>query len=71
MRDRCGLAAQIREYTMIQLAIILAIVALIAGGLGFTGVAGAAASGARLIFGIFLVLLLVAVFMLAVGVSLF
>ena len=70
--DRCSIAAaRVKEYTMIHLAIILAIVALIAGGLGFTGVAGAAATGARLIFGLFLVLLLIAVFMLAVGISLF
>jgi uncharacterized membrane protein YtjA (UPF0391 family) len=69
--DRCTDAALVKEYVMIHLAILLAIVALVAGGLGFTGIAGAAASGARLVFGLFLVLLIVAIGMIALGASLF
>jgi uncharacterized membrane protein YtjA (UPF0391 family) len=40
---------------MLKWALIFAIVALIAGGLGFTGVAGAAAGVAKLLFFVFLI----------------
>jgi uncharacterized membrane protein YtjA (UPF0391 family) len=42
-----------KETQMLKWAIILAIVALIAGGLGFTGVAGAAAGVAKILFFLF------------------
>ena len=38
---------------MLKWALIFAVVALIAGGLGFTGVAGAAAGVAKLLFFVF------------------
>ncbi len=38
---------------MLKWALIFAIVALIAGGLGFGGVAGAAAGVAKILFGLF------------------
>ncbi len=40
---------------MLKWALIFAVVALIAGGLGFTGVAGAATGVAQLLFFVFLV----------------
>jgi hypothetical protein len=40
--SEASLASQTRKRVMLKWAIILAIVALIAGALGFTGVAGAA-----------------------------
>lgn len=40
---------------MLKWALIFALVALIAGGLGFTGVAGAAAGVAKLLFFVFVV----------------
>ena len=40
---------------MLKWALIFAVVALIAGGLGFTGLAGAAAGIAKLLFFVFLV----------------
>ena len=39
---------------MLKWALIFAVVALIAGGLGFTGVAGAAAGLAKILFFLFL-----------------
>jgi uncharacterized membrane protein YtjA (UPF0391 family) len=44
-----------REIVMLKWALIFAVVALIAGGLGFTGVAGAAAGIAKLLFFVFAV----------------
>jgi len=38
---------------MLKWALIFAIIALIAGGLGFGGVAGAAAGVAKILFGLF------------------
>jgi uncharacterized membrane protein YtjA (UPF0391 family) len=43
------------EFDMLKWALIFAVVALIAGGLGFTGVAGAAAGIAKLLFFVFVV----------------
>ena len=40
---------------MLRLALVFAIVALIAGGLGFTGWAGPAAGVAKLLFAVFLI----------------
>jgi uncharacterized membrane protein YtjA (UPF0391 family) len=49
---------------MLRWALIFLVIALIAGGLGFTGIAGAAVGVAKILFcvfvGIFLVILLVA-----------
>jgi uncharacterized membrane protein YtjA (UPF0391 family) len=39
---------------MLELAILALVIALVAGGLGFTGVAAGAAAVAKTIFGIFL-----------------
>ena len=56
---------------MLELAIGALIVSLIAGALGFTGVARGAAAVAKVIFGLFLILalLLFLLIMLGVGVA--
>lgn len=56
---------------MIRLAIFLALLSLVAGAFGFTGLAGAAAGLAKLIFGVILFLLLCAVVLIALGISIF
>jgi uncharacterized membrane protein YtjA (UPF0391 family) len=55
---------------MLTWAIIFLIVALVAGGLGFTGVAAGAAVVARVLFGIFLVIALIMFLMVLLGVGL-
>ena len=54
---------------MLELAVGALIIALIAGGLGFSGVAAAASTVAKVTFGLFLVvaLILFALFILGVG----
>ncbi|WP_145035075.1 DUF1328 family protein [Caulifigura coniformis] len=55
---------------MLTFAIIAMVISLVAGGMGFTGLAAGAASAAKLLFGIFLViaLFLFALVLLGVGV---
>lgn len=50
-------------------AIIALIVAVIAGALGFTGVARGAATVARILFGIFLVVAVILFLMLLLGIG--
>jgi uncharacterized membrane protein YtjA (UPF0391 family) len=50
-----GSADRDLESNMLKWALIFAVVALIAGGLGFTGLAGAAAGIAKLLFFVFVV----------------
>ena len=52
---------------MLTWAIIALVVALVAGALGFSGVAAAAGTVAKVLFGIFLVIAL-ALFLLGLGV---
>jgi uncharacterized membrane protein YtjA (UPF0391 family) len=52
-------------------AIIALIIAVVAGALGFTGVARGAATISRVLFGLFLVIAVVLFLMLALGISLF
>ena len=56
---------------LLELAIAAFVLALIAGGLGFTGVAQGAAGIARFLFGLFLVIALVFVALLIFGINLF
>lgn len=57
---------------MIKWALIFLLIAIVAGGLGFTGVAAASATIARVLFGIFLFLfLLFLVLAIAAGEKLF
>jgi uncharacterized membrane protein YtjA (UPF0391 family) len=51
-------------------AIIALIIAVVAGALGFTGVARGAATISRVLFGLFLVIAVVLFIMLALGISL-
>ncbi|QDT55361.1 hypothetical protein Pan44_34040 [Caulifigura coniformis] len=55
---------------LLTFAIIAMVISLVAGGMGFTGLAAGAASAAKLLFGIFLViaLFLFALVLLGVGV---
>jgi uncharacterized membrane protein YtjA (UPF0391 family) len=46
---------RLRRETMLKWALIFAVIALIAGGLGFGGVAGAAAGVAKILFFLFVV----------------
>jgi uncharacterized membrane protein YtjA (UPF0391 family) len=57
--------------SMLELAIIALLIAVIAGGLGFTGVAAGAAAIAKIIFGVFLVLALLFFILLFAGISIF
>jgi uncharacterized membrane protein YtjA (UPF0391 family) len=50
-------------------AIVALVVALVAGGLGFTNVAAGAATVAKVLFGIFLVIALVLFILLLLGVG--
>jgi len=57
------------ETGMLKYAIVFAIVSLIAGVLGFSGVAVGAAAIAKLLFGLFLVLTVVFLVLAALGVG--
>jgi len=54
---------------VLKLAIIFAVLSLIAGGLGFSGVAGASARVAKIIFAVFLILLGLALAAIVLGFS--
>lgn len=54
---------------MLKYAIIFAIVSLIAGALGFGGIAAGAAGIAKLLFGLFLVLAVVFLVLAALGIG--
>ena len=56
---------------MLKLAIFFGIIALIAGALGFSRVAGASAGIAKTVFGVFLLLLALAVLGILLGVAAF
>ena len=54
---------------MLNLLIILIVVAVIAGGLGFTGVAAGAATLAKIVFGVMLLGIVLMLVLLAMGIS--
>jgi len=56
-------------FTMLKYAIIFAVISLVAGLLGFGGVAAGAAGIAKLLFGLFLVLAVLFVVLAALGVG--
>jgi uncharacterized membrane protein YtjA (UPF0391 family) len=58
-----------QEAKMLKYAIIFAIISLIAGALGFGGVAAGAAGIAKILFGLFLILAVVFVVLAALGVG--
>jgi uncharacterized membrane protein YtjA (UPF0391 family) len=57
--ERCFSIAQERTVTMLYWAAVFFIIALVAGGLGFFGIAAGAASIAKILFIVFLVLAIV------------
>lgn len=54
---------------LLELAIIALIISLIAGALGFTGVARGAGAVAKILFGIFLVIALILFLMVLLGIG--
>lgn len=55
---------------MFGLLIGLIVVALVAGALGFTGIAAGAATAAKIVFGIMLIGIFVVIVMMAMGIAL-
>jgi uncharacterized membrane protein YtjA (UPF0391 family) len=58
-----------KETQMLKYAIIFAIVSLLAGALGFGGVAAGAAGIAKVLFGLFLILAVIFLVLAALGVG--
>jgi uncharacterized membrane protein YtjA (UPF0391 family) len=54
---------------LLQWAIIAFVISLIAGALGFTGVARGAGSVAKILFGVFLVIAVVLIIFVLLGIS--
>lgn len=68
----CAISAQEAhslEAMMLKYAIIFAVISLIAGALGFGGVAAGAAGIAKILFGLFLILAVIFVVLAALGVG--
>jgi uncharacterized membrane protein YtjA (UPF0391 family) len=58
-----------KEFSMLKYAIIFALISLVAGALGFGGVATGTAGIAKVLFGLFLVLTVVFLVLAALGVG--
>jgi len=58
-----------RSSRMLKYAIVFAVISLIAGALGFGGVAAGAAGIAKVLFGLFLILAVVFLVLAALGVG--
>lgn len=54
---------------MFQFLILMIVIALVAGALGFTGIAAGAAVIAKIVFGIMIVGIVIGLLMLAFGIS--
>lgn len=54
---------------MFQFLILMIVIALVAGALGFTGIAAGAAVIAKIVFGIMIVGIVIVLLMLAFGIS--
>lgn len=54
---------------MLKYAIIFALISLVAGGLGFGGVAAGSAGIAKILFGLFLILAVIFIVLAALGVG--
>ncbi|PNG58741.1 hypothetical protein CHC07_00466 [Variovorax sp. B4] len=66
---RRGRGRDRRSSSMLKYAIIFAIVSLIAGALGFGGIAAGAAGIAKLLFGLFLILAVLFLVLAALGIG--
>jgi uncharacterized membrane protein YtjA (UPF0391 family) len=64
-----GEVRPLQEKLMLKYAIIFAIISLIAGALGFGGIAAGSAGIAKILFGLFLILAVVFVVLAALGVG--
>jgi uncharacterized membrane protein YtjA (UPF0391 family) len=69
MIDFHGRSAPSTEKPMLKYAIIFAIISLIAGALGFGGIAAGSAGIAKILFGLFLILAVIFVVLAALGVG--
>lgn len=58
-----------RVARMFQFLILMIVIALVAGALGFTGIAAGAAVIAKIVFGIMIVGIVIGLLMLAFGIS--
>lgn len=58
-----------RENLMLKYAIIFVVISLIAGALGFGGIAAGSAGIAKILFGLFLILAIVFIVLAALGVG--
>ncbi len=58
-----------QENLMLKYAIIFAVISLIAGALGFGGIAAGFAGTAKILFGLFLILTIVFIVLAALGVG--
>ena len=58
-----------QETAMLKYAIIFAVISLIAGALGFGGIAAGSAGIAKILFGLFLILAIVFIVLAALGVG--
>jgi uncharacterized membrane protein YtjA (UPF0391 family) len=65
--DPAGLVAL--ENLMLKYAIVFAVISLIAGALGFGGIAAGSAGIAKILFGLFLILAVVFIVLAALGVG--
>jgi uncharacterized membrane protein YtjA (UPF0391 family) len=71
MNEHAGAVAAplLRRQKMLKYAIIFAIISLIAGALGFGGIAAGSAGIAKILFGLFLILAVIFVVLAALGVG--
>ena len=58
-----------RSHSMLKYAIIFAVISLVAGLLGFGGIAAGAAGIAKVLFGLFLILAVIFIVLAALGVG--
>ena len=58
-----------QKYVMLKYAIIFALISLVAGALGFGGIAAGSAGIAKILFGLFLILAVIFVVLAALGVG--
>lgn len=58
-----------KESLMLKYAIIFALISLVAGALGFGGIAAGSAGIAKILFGLFLILAVVFIVLAALGVG--
>jgi len=63
------MASQLQDAIMLKYAIIFALISLVAGALGFGGLAAGSAGIAKILFGLFLILAVIFIVLAALGVG--